>query len=781
MNNRQKIIKNLIKTNKDSFYKFVFGQWNMKNTTQTDENIKKIINLLDEEVVDSDIPADHLIRYLCKNQNGGSIFSDNLIKDDNGFINTEILHKFIVKLTFLIVHFQKKTLKDFPFLFYNLSETSSLPSSQTPKIIYHENDTNFGFLDIRKHILFHLAEIKLTSFQKTIQSYEPTWTASIFLTKSSVDSYRDVISQSFTKYLFPVLINAISFFEFFPRATLRLMYDSEGAFQSPLSRINIEAPSCVSKISSLAKFLHILLLHQSQLNDYEEILAHKIRTRLLKIVQETLIELCNIPDSITFEYLFIFLLKKIPQDPSQAFIFRYTLSNYFKTKDGARLGTNSNIRKNILNIDEPGHGYIGQSMRFFFLRQRQFIHQNTIIAPPSYCLFMDAHTFGFCDSSRIIVEAFRENYLKRASLLFPTQIQTQYLFTHNYNYSRIWHTPISTKKYGYSKKSPSCGFMCVIGKTDIIEDCLMTDADYQETFGRLLTFREISLGREQSNLNPLDYGNDEFILGNLFKKYSDPRQNKIIYFPLHYFHGPHNIFGLLKNNNNNSDKKILYHEEVVMKRVYITCFKKLEKYIVKNNKLLQIQAIKQYLLTHSEFPDKTKIPFYFKYCIPSLINFVCSFGCSENIVYPFLGTGSSLAELEIDKDLIGWNIPDKNIGFQIIKDLTICVHDLFFDNVMTTWCTDYILPEKVQGTIKIKTMVDYNRFYQEIFKPISTNPLLEKFIEIDSLRKFRIPSPNFSETRRQVKIRIPSKGNRETSTTARTTQKNLTVAVKVIR
>jgi hypothetical protein len=736
-NNKNTIEKtsllNLIKTNRNSFYKFF-----LKNEGYN-SSIQKILDKMDEN--SKHIPSDMLIRWIC---NSG-IFSNNIIKNNNGFLNTESIHKFIIKLTYLFVHFKSRCLVR-PTNAYFLS-----PSVSSPKLNFIHNETNWGFTDVINYISFYLVQIsgKPVYNLNSDAHHQPTWTASIFLTSPAVNCYQDMFNVSFTKYFFPIVINAIAFYEIFPKGSIHLMYDSEGAFQSNLSNINISSISFPNKscVSALEKFLQVLLLHQSQFNNYEEDLNHKIRTKLQELVLQTLAELP--PENMTFEFLFVYLLNKCSPSPNQLRIFRYTVSSYFRTHDGHRLGINL---KKIPEIsgEISGHGYIGQSMRFFFLRQKSFIFQDKRIQPPSFCLFMDAHTFGFCSASHQVFEAFRENYL-RCRLKNPEKSTTKYLFSHNYSYSRSWHTPLPiemTKKYQYSKKSPICGFIGVIGNISDNESMLMTDIDYQETFGRLTTFRENPLGRINFSCD-LDYGNDEFLIGYLFQKYADPRQKDILYFPLHYFYGPHNIFNIYQEEN----------EQLVMKRIFRVCYSKLADFIPQKNKLLQIRDIKKYLGTNTYFPDNSQIPFYFKYCVPSHLNFVCAYACSENIVYPYLGTEESLADLN-DDEQVGksrWKIPDKLIGFKILQGLKLNIHELFFSNILTTWLTDHILPDNIQPFIQIKTIDEYRYFYKNIFKPIVTNPLLPQFMDISSLRNFRDSKSSQLQinSRRQIKIKRP--------------------------
>jgi len=756
MDDNENSLLSLIKTNKNSFYKFLLKNEGYNNT------IQHILNKMDKE--SSHISSDQLVRWICSSSCG--IFSDKIIKDSVGFLNTESIHKFIIKLTYLFVHFKSRNK-----IYSLLPKVTQVPNNL--KLGFYETLNNCGFVELINYIKISLVKIAGGSQASTPSpqlppgQYQPTWTASLFLTSPTVNSYKDILNVSFTKYFFPIIINAIAFYELYPKGSINLLYDPEGAFQSKLSSIIINAPSVKDEIniSALGKFLQILHFHQSQFNDYEEILAHKIRTKLSIIIRQTFSELnCVLPDTLTFEFLFIYLLNKCAPSSNQLLIFRYIVSNYFRTKDGHRLGTNlKNIPENSNEV--PGLGFIGQSMRFFFLRQKKFMIQEKTHCPPSFCLFMDAHTFGFCTATYHVVEAFRENYIKRKSLLID-EIPSQYLFSHNYNYSRQWHTPLPTNftsKYEHQRKSPICGFVCVIGDNTAKDSTLMSDNDYQETFGRILTFREKPLGRPKNTCD-LDYGNDEFLIGHMFQKYSDPRQNQIIYFPMHYFHGPHNIFNIDQEEN----------EQIIMKRIFRVCYSKLANtpFLSPKNKLLQIRDIKKYLLTNSLFPDRTPIPFYFKYCIPQDLNFVSSYACSENIMYPHLGTGGSLAELDddIQVGLNHWKIPDKYVGFKILQDLKLNIHNLFFENIMTTWLTDYILPEKVQANILIKTLEDYRFFYYNIFKHISTNSLLPQFFEIASLRNFRILKlSTSSKTRRQVRIK-----NIVTNT-----QKNL--IVKVIR
>lgn len=734
-----KPLVNLIRANRNSFYKFF-----LKNENPTGP-VQYILNRMYNE--SKNIEADLLVRWICRS----GIFPHNIIKNDDGFMNTESIHKFIIKLTYLFVYFKSRI----PF--------SPSPSPSPSKLLFLENSHNWGFVDVKNYITFHRVELSGTFSQvphtpllpQNSALQQPTWTASVFLTCPEVNSYQDIFNVSFTKYLFPIIVNSIAFYEVFPKGSIHLMYDPEGAFQSTISNLN---KSCTSpnavQLSGLEKALQILSLHQSQFNDYEEVLAHKVRTKLQKIIGITSQDLPQ--ENISFEHLFIYLLNACAPSLNQLRIFRYTVSQYFKTKDGQRLGTNSKKVEMPRGLDIPGHGFLGQSMRFFFLRQRAVEKE---FAPPSFCLFLDAHTFGFCEATRQVFEAFRENYLRRKSQLQSDR--TQYLFGHNYNYSRSWHTPLPPefqKKYQHSKKSPICGFIGVIG--DTTESPLMCDGDYQETFAKLLTFREAPLNRINFSCD-LDYGNDEFLIGKLFQKYADPRQQKALYFPLHYFYGPHNIFNIYQEKN----------EQIVMKRIYRICYSKMSKYIVPHNKLLQIRDLKHYLMNNTQFPDKTPIPFYFKYCVPSHLNFVCAYACSENIVLPYLETGGTLGDLEDDKQVgrITWKIPDRHIGFKVLQGLKLNIHELFFDSILTTWLTDHILPDKTPTHILIKTFEDYKRFYTDIFKPISTNPLLPKFLDISGLRNFRI-SVEFapgSQTRRQLKI----------NSSLQQTRKNLMVKV----
>jgi hypothetical protein len=766
MDDKRKTLLNLMKTNRNSFYKFF-----LKNEGYN-PIIQKILDKMDEE--SCNIPSDLLIRWICKSY----IFPDDIIKNSDGFLNTENIHKFVSKLTYLFAHFKSRLLywKQYsPQLRLNHRQNSV-------SLLFMENKTNWGFIDTIDYIKFHfvlLANSLNKPYSQPIEqiNLQPTWTASIFLTCPAVNTYQDVLSVSFIKYFFPIIVNTIAFFEIFPRGSVHLMYDPEGAFQSNVSNVRIGAPptppeaTAATPLSSLQIFLQILLFHQSQFNDYEETLIHKTRLKLLEIIYEVLAEIPH--ENITFEQIFIYLLNKSSPTLNQLRIYRYTVSDYFRTKDGYRLGTNLKKRVPVVqevpenSKDISGNGFIGQSMRFFFLRQRPYIFQEKKYMPPSYCLFMDAHTFGFCTATRQIAEAFRENYLQRRNFLVDSSSKTQYLFGHNYNYSRSWHTPLApvpdiSGKYKYSQKSPICGFIAVIGTaSDESGDTpLMSDSDYQETFARLLTFREYPLGRTNFQCD-LDYGNDEFLLGRLFQKYADPRQKTAIYFPLHYFYGPHNIFNISQEEN----------EQIAMKRIFLLCYTKLKSFISPTNKLLQIRDIKHYLMNNTHFPDKTHIPFYFKYCVPSHLNFVCTYATSENIVYPYLGTGGSLADLHDDKQVgrTKWKMPDKYIGFKILHDLTLNIHELFFDNVMTTWQTNYILPDKIPAHIQIKTLEDYKRFYGDIFKPIATNSLLPKFLDIQSLRNFRLVTnyQTIFHTRRQVKIKRPLAH----------TQKKLTVKV----
>jgi hypothetical protein len=407
-------------------------------------------------------------------------------------------------------------------------------NQQIRKNIIFEAFNNGNLKPLNDDNIFKLYRCGIGKLNKPISTEEPVLVTSLFIG----ELFKDKISVDWiNKYLYANLCQIISYNNYFPNSGIRVYFDwytleylkNFTAEQLPIEELHIKKPS----------FYYEDIDINNDVNKSYKHFDNFIKRQISKINFKNAYE--------KFIYYFFMASKIYNSTDSDEKILQNKHADFFIYKFGDEFTEMFNGFKYHIT-----QGYIGQVVRFIFLKQENYMYNGEIIKRNKHYLTRDAHSCQTAYNDSLIIKA-ANNYSKE------TQNKIYNILAADIFYSPPWHPvlkcPADNKKV--YKRSSAIGITQFINFTD--NSKWLEDVDYVSTIGmtflldnsNIVTFknsREPFISGTEPNLilkKHYSYGIDEVVMATLFV--NDFFKDRNIYEPIKY-----DFIAQLPNENDDS-------------------------------------------------------------------------------------------------------------------------------------------------------------------------------------------------------------------------------------